>query len=360
MNRHFRRVLYGCIAIALLASCRGAQPIGAADVIPQSPVTTHPAQPKYRSKSFLYAGSLWPLLSKYALDSSKPLRSIKTREGPVAIALDSIGNLIAETGDISHGFIAVYDAASLKRLRAIDGIWAVSLAVDRDGYVYAADCGDGIVVLSPGGTKVSHVIYQRVRGACTLAFSRSGDLYVANEDSISVYAATKKPGHTRFLRRITDGIKFPSALAFDPAGNLFVANCVTCVFSKPGRRRDSVSVYSPDGSTPIRHLTTGIRAPDKLEVDSTGRLYVANSPFTVKGYQPGWITVYAPGGTLPINKITDGIDVPKALAIDRSDRLYVANEYKNSVTVYGPGGTKLLRTITDGVRGPTSLSIASP
>jgi hypothetical protein len=165
-----REAVTVCPVAAIMTSCgplgqaKGdTPPLIARNALPPAWETERSGQPTHRAAPFLYVGSGWPLLSEYALDSSKPLRTVKPQYGAVATALDSFGDLIAETGFISHGFVSVYDARSLKYLRGIDGVWAVALAADRDGYIYAADCGDGIDVLVPGGTKEMHVIYQHGR-----------------------------------------------------------------------------------------------------------------------------------------------------------------------------------------------------
>ena len=49
-----------------------------------------------------------------------------------------------------------------------------------------------------------------------------------------------------YLRKITSGVKFPRALVFGPSGNLFVAD------------QDKITVYPPNASKPKRQITQGI------------------------------------------------------------------------------------------------------
>lgn len=309
---------------------------------------------------FLYVGGR--RLSEYALNGSKPLRSIKAGWGALALALDSFGNLFAANGNPSYGAVAAYEARDLKLEHTIYPAYPLALAVDRLGYLYVANCGDGIEVYAPGGTTTVSVIKRRVRSACELAFDSSGKLFVVNGDSVTMYAATKTPGRMKYVGIITAGVRLPRTLAFAPSGNLFVVNCRSCARNQ-GRRRDSVSVYSPGSTTPFYKITDGIWDPQAIAIDSTGRLYVASVPLTQRGRQPGWVSVYAPGSAKVLRKITQGVDEPWALAIDPSDNLYVANigapPAGNSVTIYSSGGEKRLRAITEGVDGPAALAISS-
>ena len=301
-------------------------------------------------------------LSQYALNGSKPLRSIKAGWGAFALALDSFGKLFVANGNPSYVAVAAYEARDLKLERTIYTAYPLALAADRLGYLYVANCGDGVEVYAPGGTTIIGVIKRRVRSACELAFDSSGKLFVVNGGSVTMYAASKTPGRMRYVGRITAGIGLPRTLAFAPSGDLFVVNCRSCAHNQR-RRRDSVSVYSPGSTTPLCTITDGLWYPQAIAIDSTGRLYVASVPLTQRGRQPGWVSVYAPGGTKPLRKLTQGVDEPWALAIDPSDNLYVANigarPAGNSVTIYASGGTKPLRTITDGVDGPAALAISS-
>jgi DNA-binding beta-propeller fold protein YncE len=267
---------------------------------------------------FLYVGGR--RLSQYALNGSKPLHSVKMRWPTFALALDSFGNLFAANGNPSYGAVNAYEAQNLNLERTIYTIYPLALAVDRLGYLYVANCGDGIEVYAPGGTTLVSVIKRRVRSACALAFDSSGKLFVVNGGSVTMYAATKTPGRMKYVGRIAAGIRLPRVLAFAPSGNLFVANCRSCAHNL-GRERDFVSVYAPGSSTLLYKITDGIWDPQAIAIDSTGRLYVASVPLTQKGRQPGWVSVYTPGGTKLLRKITRGIDEPWALAIDPSDRL---------------------------------------
>ena len=303
---------------------------------------------------FLYVGSGVTGLAQYSLGDSKPRRMVATQAYVGALAFDSNDHLFASGGGVSEGLVAVYDARTLTLLRSIGLAGANGLATDSSGYLFVANCSV-VSEYAPGGTKLFHVYRDHVGGTCALAFDRSGNLYAAGEHSIAILEPANQPGLLKYSRSIVKGINSPVALAFGPSGDLFVANCLRCAYSSPPRP-DSVTVYAPGASSPSRTITSGIKGPVALAIDSENRLFVANVPVP-NDKRPGWVSLYSPTGTRPSLTITDHVRVPVALAIDPSADLYVANEYGNSVTVYGDGGKKLLQSITHGVRFPAALAI---
>ena len=356
------KVLATAIAGAWLVACGGSptfvQPPGrvAADTSPDRISGAATAKAGVR----LYVGGV--NVSEYLLGHVHPLRSVNTGGNVQTMAADSIGNLFAATTYGSDEYLRTFDARTL-RVRPGYGPYAGPIAVDRDNYVYVRGYGH-ITVLNPGGMKKLRVMRKHIDWNGPLAFDRSGKLYVANISAITVFAPTSRLGYMTYERKIASGIESPVALAFGPADELFVANCRRCPYSQPGKRRDWISVYARNGSTPLRRFydgADGTKQPRALAVDSKGRLYVANYNFDGQGRAHGGaVAVYAPDGSSPTNTITKGIDAPIALAIDPSDNLYVANWFGGSVTVYGSGGTQLLATIKDGVSAPYSLRIGSP
>lgn len=330
---------------ALLLCCVQCAGAGAPDRAVLSDAASLTQQP------FLYVGGA--KLSQYALGSSKPLHTLNLSLGASAIALDGRGNLFVANGGASEGYVAVYDAQSLKLLRSEELTDDTFLAVGRRGYLYATNCGDGINVFSPGGLKYDYTRYMR-SGACAMAVDGEDNLFVAGGNSIVVFAPAKRPGRITLVRRIKSGIDGPLALTFAPSGELFVLNCPRCRYH---HAQPYVSVYKPGSSSPARIVTGDISQAAALAVDSTGLLYVASAPLSRFDRNPGWVTVYAPGATKPLRKIVAGIDRPAGLALDSSDRLYVADGGKSAVTVYSAGGTKLLQTITDGIRVAETLAI---
>jgi hypothetical protein len=130
---------------------------------------------------------------------------------------------------------------------------------------------------------------------------------------------------------------------------------IACAFPKSDKRNPNgwVKVYPLGlGYSPLT-IVKGIRTPDALAVDGSGNLYVAN----LNGQS---VTVYAPGGSTPIRTITQGVNFPKSLAIGPEGNLYVADLYQDSVSVYKPDGSQPFLTIKQGVSTPVSLTLNAP
>jgi sugar lactone lactonase YvrE len=350
--------LIACVVISFCAAGCNAGATRSATVPAVAPQAASAQAPA--SGPFLYVGG--SRISKYALGSTTPLRTVEVK-GPVeviALATDSFGHLFAEYGNpTSGGVIAVYDARTL----AIDYIipntagWG-NIALDSKGNLYYC-FGDPIFVYPPGKTRAHYKIEHNARQTETLAFDSSGDLYADDRDRISVFAPNGPDGRMEWVRSFSNGVHNADALAFGPNDDLYVANCPRCPYSHPGKRINYVTVFAPNGSRILRKIFNGVSTPVALAVDSTGRLYVADAAPYHHPERPGRVVVYAPGGSEPIATIKDGISGPHALAIDSSDNVYVENA--DSVTVYNPGGTMLLRTITKGIRFvAASMTIGSP
>jgi DNA-binding beta-propeller fold protein YncE len=358
-----RYVLSGCVAAAMLAGCgRSQPPIGAPGAMPQDGSTIgiradrggSMREAESAKPSFLYVASLFFELSKFTLDGSKPLRTVRLRNsnGFQGLAVNPQGYLFVESGNLSEGTISVYDARTLRAVREIGGTYVPWLVSGPGGYVYGANCGDAIYVIAPEGTGVVGFVTDHVVGACKLAFDPSGDLFVENQHSIAIYTPIGTSGQWQFTRELKKGIRHPNALGFDRLGHLYVADA-------PLHKSGSVAVFSPGNSSPYRVITSGIAAPAALATDSMLRLFVANDPFSVRhGFLRGWVSVYSPTSNEPVRKLQESIDEPTALAVSSANELYVANYRGGGVAVYGPAGKQLLHVLTDGVHDPDALAIA--
>lgn len=337
--------------VALLAALLGCA--GCSRLVP-APATAPQAAvaPDGGAGPFLYVGG--NRVAMFALGSSKPLHVTKSNPYSYGsgLALDLHGHLCVSTGDPSYQAIYEYDAGTLKLEGETDlaGYFS-ALVADRYGYLYASTAW-GIFVYAPGCTKQVNNLRH---GGNALVFDRSGNLYAGLGNAVGVYAPEQRRGHMRFVRTIHHGLRsLVSALAIGPSDELFVADEV-------GKKGGYVAVYGPGGSEPVEKITEGIETPELVAVDSKGRLYVDNCPYTacnVSG-RSGWISVYTSGSTQPARRVR--VEHAVALAIDPSDNLYVLNNYRRStVLVYSPGAAKLLRKITDRVNHSAGLLIGSP
>lgn len=169
------------------------------------------------------------------------------------------------------------------------------------------------------------------------AAASSEELFVANHQTVTVYAANGK-----LLRRITTGLSAPAALAIDASRNLYVAN----------RGNSTVTVYGAGSTALLGTIRTGVSQPRALAFDRQGNLYVGN-----KGPSngAGTVTVYAPQKAQPVRTIVH-VD-PHVLTFDRFNRLYVGSPGLNQVLVYEPQSTTPYRVVHTH-NGPLGITVA--
>lgn len=145
---------------------------------------------------------------------------------PKWVGVDPAGNLyVACMGYYTYyifSSVNVYARGGHKLIRSLDSIsdpWG--FAFDAAGNVYVANCGSGcfegytggdVTVYAPGSKSVLRTIDKNGPYPHSLAFSPTGNLFVANEKSIAVY----EMGTKKRLRMITKGVTNPFSLAFGP------------------------------------------------------------------------------------------------------------------------------------------------
>jgi hypothetical protein len=129
------------------------------------------------------------------------------------------------------------------------------------------------------------------------------------------------------------------ALSQPAAGpNLYVGNS------------ESVAVYGPGQTTPLRVLNRRVKSAFDLKFDASDNLYVAD-------YEKSRIPVIPPGASLPSRVIKRDVGLPLSLAFDQSGRLYVSNVSKSAVDIYAHGTSKVIRTIVQSFSFPQELLI---
>ncbi|MFY9860722.1 MAG: hypothetical protein WAK80_09220 [Candidatus Cybelea sp.] len=230
-------------------------------------------------------------------------------------------------------------------------------------YLYVADDGGtlnygGVTVYDPGLRRAVRSIARGAFNPMSIAVGGDGTLYVLNESSgyaggirVTEYdAGSHKPS-----RRI-DNLYWGVMLTTDVSNNLYLANCNSCViYGAPLRNNvsDTVTVYGPKQTKPLRTIEQGIHTPQSLAVDSRGYIYVANGG-TPKA-RPS-ITVYAPGSTALLREVKLSIHRDlKYMTLDSQGNLYVTN--RDEVIEFGPGLHPVLRRIRDEVEGPRALAV---
>lgn len=233
----------------------------------------------------------------YAAGTAKHLRTLHDTQ-PISLAVDGQGYLyVADGGD----GVIVYKPGSTRIAHVIQhGVACVTLALDATDDLYVA-CQGQVLKYAPSASPGYPNLVGEIRNLHrphALAFGPSGNVFVALYHSVSVYQA----GNLAFLRTCAD-IPAPTAIAVDSIGRLYVTSSP---FTREGYQPGSVLVYAPGHTKPLRKITDGIDVPRAVTVDTDDNVYVANT----------WgnsVSVFAPGALRRLRTITRGISGPDSL-----------------------------------------------
>ena len=175
--------------------------------------------------------------------------------------------------------------------------------------------------------------------------STTGKIYVADALATSVFvypALGKSVGLPDEIPLVTitgskTGLSYPQGIALDSSGKIYVADTSSVFVYPAGSKGNAV----PSSATISTTMTTGLGWPQGIALDSTGKIYVADDGPGASG--PGSVFVYPAGSkanaapTASISGTNTGLSYPQGVALDSSSNIYVADEGAVSVFVYSAG-----------------------
>lgn len=224
----------------------------------------------------------------------------------------------------------------------------------------AAGGSGGATIYEGGTTKPFASITDSVDYPSSIAFDRSGDLWVAsclsgcfNGTSIDTVLEYQPP-YTAPPLAITNGIAGPSAIAFDSTGKLFVANCGSCALGQS----DDVTVYAPPfsaSSSPVATISSGVHDPTALAFDGSADLFVASCFSCSTGGTDTVLEFASPYSGAPTVIGSGSLSGPYGLALDSSANLFVASEFSNKVQEFAPPYSALAASISNGMNQPLAI-----
>lgn len=162
-----------------------------------------------------------------------------------------------------------------------------------------------------------------------LLFSRSGDLFAAEQSGGTVVRITPDGSVNRFAK----GFSAPHDLAFDASGYLYVADT--------GANR--VALVSPEGS--VTTYIPGLNVPVDLAFHPNGELFVCE-------LYAGTVTAYR--DAMKSKVVASSLDKPHGLAFDNTGVTYINEWSGNRVLKMDPKGQ--LQTVAT-VEGPVGIAI---
>jgi hypothetical protein len=178
-------------------------------------------------------------------------------------------------------------------------------------------------------------------GAGELALDRSGNVYVANENTVRAFSPSGKDLGVF----VSAGLSEPFGLAFDATGNLFVSN----------GGDNTVREFSPTGQElGVVVSLLGIGCPSGLAVDRTGNLLVAD-------LCRSQILAFSPTGEGLGVFASAGLSNPLALAFDAAGDVFVSNTdnggaFANTIHEFSPTGRDLGTFASTGLRFPGGMA----
>lgn len=295
----FNRCILIAVAVVMLSSCGGLQPIGG----------SHPSDSATQIRAIRHSGASTPELAEQT-GSTAGYKA----PGPLLY--------VTNTNAPPYDAVTVYDAnASDPSPIAIisNGLFTpFGDCIDSQGTLYVTNepgSGPGWVSEYPFGTTTpSKTITKGINTPAFCAIDHHGNLWVTN---ISIPdAAEYKKGSTKPRFTLTSGLTYPDGIAIDHIGNVYVGNLEPYGTS-------NVQVYSPGSTSPSRTITDGVTWPIGIAVNKRDDLYVTNDN-GVNG--PCNVEEYHAGQSHPYKTISYEINGPTAVTFSKSGWLYEVNE----------------------------------
>lgn len=248
------------------------------------------------------------------------------------------------------------------------------IAIDRSGNIYVANAGNSSITVYRANRTGDRAPLAVIRGSKTglaspygIALDSAGYIYVTNSEG----GITKQGSVTIFhpdpkgvldeeplasIKGTLTMLSSPRGIALDKSGRIYVVNH-TGSSKEPAYTSGTVSVYAakagpaPMGvlnDEPVAVITgenTKLMAPTSIALDTSGRIYVANT--AIGSERVGHIEVYAANPTgivneAPLATITGpntSLGLPEGIAITENGEILVANPIATPANGIGPSVT---------------------
>jgi serine/threonine protein kinase, bacterial len=311
-------------------------------------------------------------------DSGSPTRRIATKalslvsNGIVPAVYATNGGSDSVTSyPLSAGNLAPSTrlAGTAQGLNGPDGV-----VLNDAGRLFVADSGtNSITEYDRGASTPTATIAGPITGLAGpagLTLDGAGRLYVANRtaNSVTVFAAgvSGNAGPLFTVVGPDTGLSSPAAVAIDGTGRLWVANASA----------NSLTAYAAGASgdaKPVARIVgsaTGLNAPQGLAEDAGGNLLAVNTfGGSVTAYATGALSAASNPNVFPVRTISGsgtGLSFPDGIDVDSSGRIYVANQFDNHITSYAPSANGNAAPLTviagdgTGLAGPGAIAITPP
>jgi len=157
----------------------------------------------------------------------------------------------------------------------------VGVAVDANGDVFTMDTAAGKFTRVSGGTS-TQLNGTLPLAPTQLALDLAGNLYAAGVGDSALTKLTLANGTYTASTVSIGGVTTPQAVAFDHSGNLYVADKTTAsVYEIALATANGATVPGLNGTLPndmpLVPIVTGLTSPTSLAIDGFGNVYIGDS-----------------------------------------------------------------------------------
>jgi sugar lactone lactonase YvrE len=234
------------------------------------------------------------------------------------------------------------------------------IALDSSGNIYVADAGAASVFVYSAGSNGNAAPIATISGGNTgltvpigIALDSIGNIYVTDQTATSVFVypalgnstGTLNEAPTASISGDSTELSTPAGIAVDSSGKIYVADSgAASVFVYPALG-SSTGTLNEAPTASISGGSTELSSPAGIAVDSSGNIYVADSGAKSVFVYPalggsGWVSgspaTYTVAPTASISGSSTGLTSPNGIALDSLGKIYAADAGAESVFVYPP------------------------
>jgi sugar lactone lactonase YvrE len=250
------------------------------------------------------------------------------------------------------------------------------VATDEPGSVWFANCGNDTVTLYPGGdhTLAKNLTPLGMKKPFGAAVDGDRNAWFTSNTTNRVFKFDKDGNLLFRSDRNEGGVKRPMGVAVDSLNNAWVSNSGSIVapcylgesINLPQRKKESVTMFAPDGTTSAHFTNTGSYLPWGIAVDGDDTVWVANFGGMRVTQVCGARPENCPSGLKTGDPISpedtgwafDGLVRNTAVQIDASGNVWLANNWLTDPIQTNPGGKTM--AVFVGLAAPVKTPVIGP
>jgi len=250
------------------------------------------------------------------------------------------------------------------------------VATDSTGSAWFANCGNDTVTLYPGGdhTLAKNLTPLGMKKPFGAAVDGNDNAWFTSNTTNRVFKFDKDGNLLFRSARNEGGVKRPMGVAVDSLNNAWVSNSGSVVapcylgesINLPQRKKESVTMFAPDGTTSTHFTKTGSYLPWGIAVDGDDTVWVANFGGMRVTQVCGARPENCPPGLKTGDPISpkdtgwafDGLVRNTAVQIDSSGNVWLANNWLTDPIQTNPGGKTM--AVFVGLAAPVKTPVVGP